>query len=129
MLKNQSDKRVTAIQDKMDPDNLSKLTATQNVIRNKFKKAYTNRLEREHDVNRAMKPLTSSSTTTSLTNESGFKKKDEFSNHSIESRAIDSNELCNSLRKLLTSQIVDNVNHTHEINSIIEQLRELKIII
>lgn len=53
--------------------NMSKITATQKVIRNKFKKAYTNRLEREHDVNSAMKPLT---TTTLITSDLESKNND-----------------------------------------------------
>lgn len=110
----------------MDQINVSKLTATQNIIRKKFENAYKIRVEHENNVNQAIKPVTPS--TILLTNDSEVEI-DDFPNQSFESRVIHPNELCNNLRKLLASQIVDNVNRTHEINSIIEQLRELKIII
>lgn len=115
------------IQLKMDQVSASKLSATQNVIKNKFKHAYANRMEREYDVNQAMKSInvggtTSSASSLTITNEPESIKND-YSNHSI-----DPNELCTNLRKLLTSQIADNVNRTHEINMIVEKLRELKIV-
>lgn len=40
----------------------------------------------------------------------------------------DPNELCERLRLLLSSRMAGNTNHTQEINSIIEELRELKLI-
>lgn len=45
----------------MNRKSVSKITATQNAIRNKFKKAYSKRLEHEHAVHCAMKPLTTAS--------------------------------------------------------------------
>lgn len=50
----------------MDQNNVSKLPAAQNVIRNKFVEAYKNRLEHEHDVNQAMKSLPASSSTSTM---------------------------------------------------------------
>lgn len=41
----------------------------------------------------------------------------------------DPNELCERLRLLLASQSAGNTNHTQEINSIVEELRELGLII
>ncbi|RZJ79998.1 MAG: hypothetical protein EOO20_26365, partial [Chryseobacterium sp.] len=38
----------------------------------------------------------------------------------------DSNELCDRLRLLIASRKAGNSNHMHEINSILEELRELK---
>lgn len=40
----------------------------------------------------------------------------------------DPNELCNRLRLLVSSRMAGNTNHTQEINSIVEELRELKCI-
>lgn len=137
----------------MDQDSASKLTAMQNVIRNKFNQAYTNRLDHEHNVNQVMKSLNTFTPSTDTLTSDSESKEDDFSprnlsktsskNHvdqmqlstkinsklTIESSAVDPNELCISLRKLLSSQIVDNVDRTHEINSITEQLRKLEIII
>lgn len=109
----------------MDQDSGSKLSATQNVIRDKFEKAYTNRLEHEHDVNQVFKPLaTPPSTPSSM-------------NHAIKTGSVgtkeemqyDPNELCERLRLLASSQIAGDVNHAQETNSIIVKLRELKIIV
>lgn len=110
---------------KMDQVNVTKLTATQNVIRNKFEETYKNRLEHEHDVNRAMKSLPASSSTSTM-------------NYAIETRSIgineemqydyDPNELCLRLKFLLNSKFTDNEHNTHEISSIITKLREAKII-
>lgn len=107
----------------MDQVNVSKFNTTQNVIRNKFEKAYTNRLEHEHDVNQAMKSLTATPSTPTT-------------NYAIETRSIeikeetqyDPNELCLRLKLLLNSKFADNVHHTHEISSIITKLRKAEII-
>lgn len=107
----------------MDQNNTSKLNTTQKVIRNKFEKAYKNRLKHEHDVNQAMKTLTSSPSTLTT-------------NYTIDTRSIgiteemqyDPNDLCLRLKFLLNSKSADNVHHTREISSIITKLREAKII-
>lgn len=65
----------------MNEKNTLKLTETQNVIRNKFEKAYTNRLEKEKDVNHAMKAFTlcpSSTSTTTTTTSSPVKTSTEL---------------------------------------------------
>lgn len=122
----------------MDQNSASKLTTTQNVIRNKFEQAYTNRLEHEHNVNRVMNSLTSDSKCkehdfpSQHLSKSSTRKNLQQLQLTTESYPIhsnDPNDLCTSLRKLLSSQIADNVNRTHEINSIIDQLREHEIII
>lgn len=40
----------------------------------------------------------------------------------------DPNELCERLRLLVSSKAAGNTNHTQEINSIVEELRELGLI-
>lgn len=107
---------------------MSKLSVTQNVIRNKFKKACANRLEHEHDVDQAMKPflMESSNEVTSSSTAALTKNSKEVGN---EKKQYNSNELCERLRLLLTSRIVGSVNHTQEINTIISELRELEILI
>lgn len=45
----------------------TKLAATQSVIKKKFKKAYANRLQHEHDVNQAIEPITTVATPTTST--------------------------------------------------------------
>lgn len=142
----------TANQEKMNQDSVSKITATQNVIRNKFKKAYKNRLDHEHDVNQAMKPLTVTSSSTLTDNleskNSNFSKTvngapqlrlptKSFSNHAIKSELIktnkekhrDPNALCDSLRMLLSSQHASGAHSTLTVNKILEELHDLEIII
>lgn len=102
---------------------------TQNVIRNKFQKACMNRIDHENKQNQAMEPLhiessnnEKSSTTTTL-----IAKQVDCVNE--EKEPDDPNELCNRLRLLINSQIADNVNHMHEINSIVAKLAELEILV
>lgn len=132
----------------MKQDSVSKLTATQNVIRNKFEKAYTNRIVNEHDVNHAMKPLTASAVDlesenngSSLHNHSKTTNNSEqlhlatksYSNHSIktnEEKHHDPNTLCDILRILLASPLnVDDMKSMQQINAILDELRKLEIII
>lgn len=117
----------------MDQESMSKLSVTQNVIRDKFKKAYANRLEHEHDADQTMKPflMESSNEATSLSTSSTstLLKKDSKEVGRNEESQYNSNELCKRLRLLLTSRIVGSVDHTPEINTIIAELRELKILV
>lgn len=132
----------------MNQDSGSKLTATQNVIRNKFEKAYTNRLVNKHDVNHAMKSLTArrlSSSTTDLESENNdsslhnLSKTTTTNNSSqlhlvtkinTEEKNHDPNTLCAILRILLTSSPkVGDMNCMRQINTILDELRELEIII
>lgn len=96
-------------------ENEMKISSIQNVIKNKYSKAYANRLEYEHHVKEAMKPLTSSPTTIT------YGKKDE--------KEFDLNELCVKLRSLIKTEIAGNEYQTHEISFIIAKLRELEIIV
>lgn len=142
----------------MNQDSVSKLTAAQNVIKNKFEKAYTNRLINEHDVNRAMKPLTADPSSTSTSSSVDLESKNtDFSLHNLsktttatnnsppshlatknvsnhviktnEKKQHNPNTLCAILRILLaTSPNVGNM-HMQQINAILDELRELEIII
>lgn len=131
-----------------DPNEiLLKTIDTQDVIRKKFEKACMNRLEREHDVNQAMKPLTEISTLTSTLISDELEPRDidfpfqnsskqqlhSAANKSTKSRLIrknhDPNELCDRLRILLTTQIAGNVNQMQEIQTIIAELRNLEVIV
>lgn len=140
---------------------MSKLLATQNVMKNKFKKAFSNRLEREHILNQSIAPLIASTKTTindsetpeesdSLRNLAKTKNTTNqlclatksYSIHAIDIKSQpmstahdihiyfeDPNKLCDRLRLLLSSQIVGNMEHGEEINTIIAKLRELEIIV
>lgn len=102
-------------------DNISKINETQRVIRNKFKTAYANRIDHEHNVNQAMQPLSDSLSATTTA-----------SNHSLKYSSLvtnDVNDLCNRLQHLLESQTKRNVNHEQEIKTIIYKLRDLEIIV
>lgn len=113
----------------MDQDNASKLTATQNVIRNKFHKACAIRLENERDSNDAMKHLTISSI---ITNDLESKN---TSSHNIintnKKNKIDPNKLCDNLKTLLatSTQNVGQMTYTHQMKAILDELRDLQIII
>lgn len=102
--------------EKMNQNNVSNLSKTQSVIRNKFAKAHANRLENEHDVEQALQPLVS-------------KTENHVDSVNIENSVVDLNELCNRLRFLLTTQCAGKADHTKEINAIISKLCELKILI
>lgn len=119
---------------------MSKLSATQNVIRNKFKKIHADRLEHEHDVEQTLKPIkadtSSSSTATKITKESPRSQlclNKSFSNHSTETRLIkvnnDPNALCDELRKLMLLSSSSHTDNTHAINAILRELRDLDILV
>lgn len=114
-------------QQKTEKENMMKLIAAQNVIRNKFKKAYMNRIEHENDINHAIKPLHIESLNfiTSSTNNASDSQHDII----FKNKSDDSNSLCDRLRLLLASQMNGNDQHTEDINSIITKLRESKILV
>lgn len=134
--------KITTFQEKREQEstsnaNMTQITDTQNVLRNKFEKACMNRFNHEQEVNQALKPLTSIPSPSSLTSisisdldsrENVFSLR-KLSTTSNKFQSIGKNDLCERLRVLLNSQIADNVNHTQEINSIIIKLRELGILI
>lgn len=111
----------------------SKLTATQNVIRNKFEKVYTNRLEHEEDVEQALPSIQQQqqqqqdSFITELTRNSIKKQQciteTKITPRSVKSRSSDPNELCDRLRMKLSSSDMESIN------IIIGELRDLEIII
>lgn len=115
------------LQDKKEEDsrpksNMLKITNAQKTIKKKFKKAYTNRLECEREVIRAIKPLNTKT------------KQNEFTlpgaSTTLKIETSDPNVLCTRLRVLLASSKTSNkVQHTDEINSIINRLHELGLLI
>lgn len=123
---------------------MSQLTATQNTIRNKFQKTYTNRLEHEQDVKQSLNslsastlptatespmvttiasPLTSTTASSLETTIASLSPAIPLNNH------YNPNKLCAKLRLLIDSPVADNLQQKREIRSIIKQLRELKIIV
>lgn len=126
----------------MNEVSVSKLAATQSVIRNKFEKAYTNRIENENEVNSVMKPLTTNPTLTTTTATSAQiagdleSKNNSFSLHNLSkttnnAKQHDPNTLCEILRSLLVSSTTttnaDDVECMHSINAILDELRKLDI--
>lgn len=122
-------------------NDISKLEATQNIIRNKFKKAHSNRIKNEHDVNRAIQPLTaaadSSASVDSETNNSSLQAPSIHSSAKNNSSAIKTNEqqdrdpnaLCDILRILLTPlPDFSDIECMQRINAILDELRRLEII-
>lgn len=134
---------------------MSKLSLAQNTIRNKFEKTLTNRLEHEQNVEQALKPLTAIASTQekqpqqhqhhNITCEAESKNKHakimnsasqmclpnkSYLNTTFNSRTTkkpcDPNELCDSLRMLLATPFTADMN---SINSILEELRYLEIIV
>lgn len=102
-----------------EQSSLAKISDTQKVIKNKFIKAYSNRVDHENDVNETMKPLTCSQrTTTKQTNKNSLLKIDDI------------NKLCIRLQKNFNSQkTCRNCNYRQEIEIIIDKLYEFGIIV
>lgn len=124
----------------MDQVSESKLTATRNIIRDKFEKAYTNRVEHEHDVNRVMNRLTESTITyDSESKNNDFSLRDLSKTTptndtpqlclSNKEKHRDPNALCENLRMLLTSLLAGDTNSMQLINAILDELRDLNIIV
>lgn len=113
-----------------------KLTATQNVIRNKCKTACANRIQREYEVQRAMKPLTASFSSSSISAKQ-VKQQQQSLAKNVSKRMIkckfaksnDPNDLCNRLRILLVSTNASDAIRSAEKNVIIRKLRDLKILV
>lgn len=138
---------------KMNEDSVLKIAATQGVIRNKFEKAYTNRIKFENEVNSATQPLTSNSkltTTTSAQKTNNLESENNdvskttnnssslhlaqngYFNHAIktnDAKPHDPNTLCENLRLLLASSLThtDEVECVQAINTILDELRKLDI--
>lgn len=132
----------------MSQKSTSKLTATQKIIRKKFKKAFTNRIKNENNTNHAihlttnvdLKPKNREFSETydvSLQPHSHSTTKSS-SNHAVESRTNktnkkayhDPNLLCNSLKILLAASLKDcEEKQMQQIKSILSEMRKLEIII
>lgn len=111
---------------------MSKLNATQDVIRNKFKQIHANRLEHEHNVEQTLKPLTADSTPTSPPppQTDAIEKMSQLRSRNISKvNHHDPNALCDELRTQLYSPLADSKNSKHLINAILEELRVLDIIV
>lgn len=111
----------------MSQDVISKFTVTQSVIRDKFKKAYMNRLKHENNVNHAMKPFAKSQSLSFATITSTSAVNQHSKSIALETNDI--NTLCTRLQKLMNAQIEHNANHKQEIQLIISKLRGLGIIV
>lgn len=113
----------------MNQDSVSKLTATKNVIRNKFEKAQAIRLENEHNVNDGMKYLitTSESKNNDLSTTNNSAQLHLKTNEKQHNR--DPNTLCAILKILLASSSDSDTERMQQISAILNELRELEIII
>lgn len=130
--------------------NETELSATRNIIKNKFSKAFANRLEDENNMNQAMQPLLKESLNNALSlsiakqsrpmttikaDDSKYIKKNQetsvlyIKNAKIIRKSFDNpNELCDRLRTLLSSSMTADAI-SHEENAIIAKLRELEILL
>lgn len=132
----------------------SKILYTQNIMKNKFEKAFANRLEREHNLNQAMEPLraltspTITSTTTTSINENDSPNEDEslrklskskntssqlrlatksYSNLAIKSRPMTTTLATKTTPTTLTKLADSDIirNYSHNPNALCERLRLL----
>lgn len=106
----------------------SKLGDVQKIIRNKFKKACSNRLACERDANLTMKPLAATSKQVMHQHQQHSPAKND-SNRAFKYRLVDPNTLCNRLRVLIASTSASDVKQSEEIKAIIKKLHDLEIIV
>lgn len=110
----------------------SQLAFTQNIIRNKFKKAFMKRIAREDDVNRVMNPLIVNHTSSAATTVDMLhnQENEQQQGPAFEQRksSLNANILCNRLRVLLASRNRTS-NMIEEIKTIIKMLRELEMLV
>lgn len=129
-------------------NDMSKLEETQNIIRNKFKKAHSNRIKSESDVNHTIQPLTAAAAAAKNSAPVDLESNNsslQASLHSISKNNLnrasisntiktnedvrDPNALCDILRILLTSlPNFGDVACMQRINAILDELRRLEII-
>lgn len=108
-------------------DRISKIATTQNIIRNKFKKTFADRLVHEHNVIRTMKPLT---TVTTLSSPSKLTLKKQAIKTTASDGMNNINYLCAKLKKLIKKLSVNSSDNCNvELQYIISKLREHGIII
>lgn len=107
--------------------------ATQKVLKNKFKKAVANRLAQENNLNQAMQPLVTDPLSDAKQTRPASTTKVVDNNKKREAKTsidhIDPNKLCDRLKILLSSLVAEDAEHTQEIKTIINQLRELEILV
>lgn len=110
-----------------------KLATVQKIIRNKFKKACSNRRAHERNERNAMKTIT---TTTKNTHEikSSDGRTDNItsspvSNKSIKIEMNDPNDLCIRLREILSSPNAHNALQIKKKKEIINKLHELNFLV
>lgn len=126
--------------EKKETDNgtiASKVYNAQNVIKNKYKKARMDRIEREHDSLRSIEPIKANSNTVAshLSNDLASKQINfSLPRQSKQSTSVQTNEnvvnkLCVRLQLLLATPFASSDNHTREMNSILNELRALDIIV
>lgn len=120
----------------MNRDCALKLAATQNVIRNKFKKAYTNRLEKEDEVNNAIEPPKATAAVAAVTNFDSLNIATPIVSPSLahlrQKNQSDPNALCDRLKILLAicqASIDSDGEDVQQIKNLIDELREQEIII
>lgn len=129
----------------------AKLIATQDMMKDKFKKAYANRLEREQNIHQSMRPLATSTkinnsenpepeqsdSLRSLSKTKNTNDQLRFTNKSYSTHAdvkklddyfddSDPNQLCIRLRLLITA---GHMNNMKKINRIISKLHELDVLV
>lgn len=97
-----------------------KLIATRNVIKNKFHKAYADRIEHENKLKQTIRPTTTSTKT------SADKNNKEIDNNIISFN--NPNEMCERLRKLISTSCEDDVKQVEEMKAIIKKLHEQEIL-
>lgn len=124
---------------------------TQNIIKNKFKKACMNRLKKEEDEKMFMQPLAAIAASSVRSNDvkskeedyslskapSKQRKQEEHSTTAASKQRIkcgileksSPNDLCNRLKLLVASQLASKIDNMEEINMIIAQLNDLDIFV
>lgn len=110
----------------------TKMISTQDVIKNKFSKAYANRIEQEKKLKQTMRSLLAVSSTHSRAATTSTKTTDNKNNKGINHIHFsfnNPNELCERLRKLILIMNEDDVKQVEEMNAIINKLRELEILV
>lgn len=104
-------------------DYSDKMVAAQNIIKEKFSKAFANRIINENNLNHVKQPLL-------------MRISDDVSSLPVasslnvpETSIIKPNDICNRLRIVVSKMIAGEVQHEGEMKNIIMRLRELEIIV
>lgn len=113
----------------MSNENNTKFIATQNIIKNKYCKAYANRLEHENELKHTIQPIHMVSTNDASTTHSRPMSTTKEIVVDINAENSNPNKLCEKMRLLLSPMNACDLAHVEEINSIIVKLREQEIIV